>query len=298
MSFDRVRETSTTTGPGALTLAGAPAGFRRFNTVYAPGGGVPVYYVVEGVTVDGLQTGQWEIGVGALAGDGTLTRGNIVASSNAGALVVFAAGTKRIFDAATVGAVDARIAALSSQIAAMPNTGGYGFPSLVVPGGGATLTAGADDILWLVPMRALFACTLTTVCMRATTGVAGTAKPCIYASSVSNPLVVTDLIEDFGSLSLAGTATQTIAISRALEENHVYWVGAWFQLAASAVSTFNPVSIAAPLWRGDNLNLGITRWNLSAAGGGPPASIGAALATVPGNTNAMFSPIGFRWTTP
>lgn len=121
MSFDRVRETSTTTGPGALTLAGAPAGFRRFNTVYAPGGGVPVYYVVEGVTVDGLQTGQWEIGVGALAGDGTLTRGNIVASSNAGALVVFAAGTKRVFDAATVGAVDAMIAAGVASVASPPS---------------------------------------------------------------------------------------------------------------------------------------------------------------------------------
>ena len=297
MSFDRGRESSTTTGTGALTLAGAPAGFRGFNTVYAPGGGVPVYYVVEGVTVDGLQTGQWEIGVGALAGDGTLTRGNIVASSNAGALVVFAAGTKRVFDAATVGAVDARIAALSSQITAMPNGGGYGFPALVVPSGGTTVAAGSDDLLWLVPMRALFDCTLTKVVMRAVVGVAGVARPCIYAADETDPNIVTDLIEDFGSLSLAGTSAQTITISRALEENRVYWVGAWFQLGTS-ISVFTPVSIAAPLWRGDNLNGGTQRWTLAAAGGAPPVSIGAALTQTTHNANTMFCPVGFQWTTP
>ena len=168
MSFDRVRESSTTTGTGALTLAGAPAGFRGFNTVYAPGGGVPVYYVVEGVTVDGLQTGQWEIGVGALAGDGTLTRGNIVASSNAGALVVFAAGTKRVFDAATVGAVDAMIAAGMASVGVPPSllslkAGQFGLPGWQYAGSqnGPGLTAAAAS--YCVPIYVDDDITLTEV---------------------------------------------------------------------------------------------------------------------------------------
>ena len=113
MPFDRVRETSTTTGTGPLTLAGAPTGFRTFASVYTPGGGASIRYVIEGVDANGAQTGEWEVGVGGLAANGTLSRGTggIVASSNAGSLVAFSAGTKRVYDAATVGAVDDKIAA-------------------------------------------------------------------------------------------------------------------------------------------------------------------------------------------
>jgi hypothetical protein len=110
MPFDRVRETSTTTGTGPLTLAGAPTGFRAFASVYTPGDGDPVHYVIEGVDGNGVQTGEWEVGVGEIAIDGTFVRSLCVASSNGGAHVDFSAGTKRVFDGATVGAVDAKVA--------------------------------------------------------------------------------------------------------------------------------------------------------------------------------------------
>lgn len=105
MPFDRVRETTTTTGTGPLTLAGAPTGFRAFASVYTPGAGDVINYVIEGVTEAGVQTGEWEIGTGKIALDGTLVRNVVTQSSNAGNLVNFSAGTKRVYDGVVVGAV-------------------------------------------------------------------------------------------------------------------------------------------------------------------------------------------------
>jgi len=85
---DRVQETSTTTGTGTLTLAGAVAGFRTFTSAIDTGG--LVRYVIE----DGTD---WEVGEGTLATSSTLTRDTVFSSSNAGALVSFAAGTKNVF---------------------------------------------------------------------------------------------------------------------------------------------------------------------------------------------------------
>lgn len=84
---DRVRETSTTTGIGTLTLAGAASGYRTFasgigstNTCY--------YTIVMGT--------DWEVGIGTV-GTGTLTRDTVLSSSNAGSAVNFGAGTKDVF---------------------------------------------------------------------------------------------------------------------------------------------------------------------------------------------------------
>lgn len=87
---DRVKETSTTTGTGDLTLAGAVAQFRAFSAVCADGDQVP--YAIVG------QTGtEWEVGVGTWHTGSTLTRTRVTNSSNAGALVNLSAGTKDVF---------------------------------------------------------------------------------------------------------------------------------------------------------------------------------------------------------
>ena len=87
---NRVKETSTTTGTGTLTLAGAMYGFQSFATV---GNGNTTYYAI----YDNA-TGAWEVGYGVYTSSGTtLTRAFVYSSSNAGALVPFAAGTKEVF---------------------------------------------------------------------------------------------------------------------------------------------------------------------------------------------------------
>lgn len=86
LTFDRVKETSTTTGTGALTLAGAVSGFRTFASVLAAND--LCYYCIA------LGT-EWEVGLGTF--NTTLTRTTVFASSNAGALVAFSAGAKEVF---------------------------------------------------------------------------------------------------------------------------------------------------------------------------------------------------------
>jgi len=84
---DRVRETSTTTGTGTLTLAGALTGFQTFSS--AIGNTNTTYYTI-------TNGAEWETGIGTV-GAGTLARTTILASSNAGSAVTFSAGTKDVF---------------------------------------------------------------------------------------------------------------------------------------------------------------------------------------------------------
>lgn len=93
---DRVKETSTTVGTGTLDLLGAAAGFRTF--VAGIGNANQTTYSV----TDGTA---WEVGIGTVtdAVTDTLSRTTVLASSNAGALVNFGAGTKTVFCTAPAG---------------------------------------------------------------------------------------------------------------------------------------------------------------------------------------------------
>ena len=93
--FDRVQETSTTTGTGDLTLAGAVTGFKTFASRYSTGD--TLYYGAFESDSSGTPTGGWEVGLGTYSAANTLTRTTVLASSNADAAVSFAAGTKRVF---------------------------------------------------------------------------------------------------------------------------------------------------------------------------------------------------------
>lgn len=86
---DRVQETSTTTGTGTLTLAGAVTGYQSFSS--AIGNGNTTYY---GIYLNGGS--EWEVGIGTV-GAGTLARTTVLASSNAGSAVNFSAGQKSVW---------------------------------------------------------------------------------------------------------------------------------------------------------------------------------------------------------
>ena len=87
---DRVKETSTTTGTGTVTLLGASTGYQSFSAI---GNANTTYYAIAG------QTGsEWEVGIGTYTSSGTtLARTTVLASSNSGSLVNFSAGTKDVF---------------------------------------------------------------------------------------------------------------------------------------------------------------------------------------------------------
>ena len=87
---DRVQETTTTTGTGTVTLAGAVTGFQSFAAV---GNGNTTFY-----TIADSSGSNWEVGVGTYTSSGTtLSRDTVLSSSNSGSLVNFSAGTKNVF---------------------------------------------------------------------------------------------------------------------------------------------------------------------------------------------------------
>ena len=93
--FDNVMESSTTTGTGDFTLAGAITGFSTFASRYSTGD--TCYYAIKEVDAAGGPSGAWEVGIGTYSAANTLTRTTVLSSSNSDAAVNFAAGTKRAF---------------------------------------------------------------------------------------------------------------------------------------------------------------------------------------------------------
>ena len=89
---DRVKETSTTTGTGTFSLAGAETGYESF--VSGIGTGNTTYYAIELNSA-----GEYEVGIGTVtdATPDTLSRTTIISSSNSDAAVNFSAGTKNVF---------------------------------------------------------------------------------------------------------------------------------------------------------------------------------------------------------
>jgi hypothetical protein len=87
---DRVKETSTTAGTGAMVLAGTSTGFQPFSVI---GNGNTTYYTIYDST-----TGAWEVGTGTYtSSSNTLSRDLVFASTAAGALVDFASNSKDVF---------------------------------------------------------------------------------------------------------------------------------------------------------------------------------------------------------
>jgi hypothetical protein len=89
---DRVKETTTTTGTGTVTLLGASTGFQSFAVI---GNGNLTYYTIAG------QTGnEWEVGVGTYTSSGTTLARTTVLSNSSGtqpSALSFSAGTKDVF---------------------------------------------------------------------------------------------------------------------------------------------------------------------------------------------------------
>ena len=86
---DRVKESTTTTGTGTVTLGGAVQGFETF--LAGIGNSNTTYYAI-------VLNAEFEVGLGTLASDSsTLARTTIISSSNSDNAVDFSAGAKEVF---------------------------------------------------------------------------------------------------------------------------------------------------------------------------------------------------------
>lgn len=140
MSFviaDRVRETTTTTGTGTLSLDGAVVGFQAFTAV---GNNNTTYYTIQGTT-------EWEVGIGTYLAN-TLSRDTVLSSSNGGSKVSLSAGTKDVFVTLPAGKTVISVAGKVGEVT-LSNTDISGLGtmstqnanSVTITGGTATLTS-------------------------------------------------------------------------------------------------------------------------------------------------------------
>lgn len=89
---DLVKQTSTDTGTGVLTLIAPTAGFQSFNGAFGNGATLNVFYYY----ISNTALTEWEVGSGHMNSSTSLTRDTVILSSNANAAVNFSAGNKNV----------------------------------------------------------------------------------------------------------------------------------------------------------------------------------------------------------
>src|SRR6056300_651147 len=213
---DRVKETSTTTGTGTFTLAGAVLGFETFST--AIGNTNTTYYSIVN------ENGEFEVGLGTV-GAGTLARTTILSSSNSDSAVNFSAGTKDVF--CTLPASKAVILDSSGDIVAnngsnLTNLNADNLASGTVPDArfpatlpaisGANLTnLDADDLASGTVPDARFPATLPAA--------SGSNLTALNASNVASGTLSSDRLPTVPTtkggtgLTAIGTANQVLAVN-------------------------------------------------------------------------------------
>ena len=89
---DRVKETTTTTGTGTVTLLGASTGYQSFAAI---GNGNTTFYCIASQS-----NSEWEVGIGTYTSSGTTLARTTVLSNSSGtqpSALSFSAGTKDVF---------------------------------------------------------------------------------------------------------------------------------------------------------------------------------------------------------
>lgn len=202
---DRVLEISTTTGTGALTLAGAVTGFRAASAVCADGD--TLYYFIEEVDGSGIPTGAWETGLGTWGTGGILTRTAVHASSNAGSAVNFAAGTKRVGLTLTAESTTSTSALIqAARIQCIP----------IACGDETTdLTAGTAKVTFRMP----YAFTLTAVRASVTTAPTGGTLLTVDINESGATILSTKLTFDDSEKTTTTAATAAVISDTALADD-------------------------------------------------------------------------------
>jgi hypothetical protein len=322
---DRVLETSTTTGTGALTLAGALTGYRTWASVMAVND--TAWYYIEAVDASGNATGDYEEGLGTYSAASQLTRTTVFRSSNANAAVAFAAVTKRV-GITLIGQrtlqLDAGLACSLPAVAAEPSVPSAGNLKLyareLVPGQTVLKVmrpSGVDSPLqddisfnrvlkWQANgtvMIGLNAAVLTvSAAGTAVVPASGTAKSQIariqYATAATAGALHTIISPTDGNAHhLRGNVNGEggfrhvwrIALNTLVAGNRGFWGSAATRTAATNV---DPLTVAAPARVGIGFNANTGNWFLCRSDGTTAANIDLG-ATIPLNTTDLIELVLF-----
>jgi len=283
---DRVQETSTTTGTGTLTFAGAVTQFQTFSS--AIGNGNTTYYAIYNAGGS-----LWEVGIGTV-GAGTLSRDTVLSSSNAGSLVNFT-GTLYVFGDYP--------AAKASYLDVNGNVNANAFlntlQTIAATGGTTTLTVSS-------PLNYLITGSggQTIKLPDATTLVNGTgytfnnnqSSGAITVNNNSNTLIASIPSGGYVSVTLLSNATSAGSWDRHDQSpSNVSW---------STNTLDYSGSITSATWNGNNiaLNRGGTNASLTASAGSVTYSTASALAlSAVGTSGQVLTSQGTgapTWTTP
>jgi len=218
---DRVKETSTTTGTGTFSLAGASLGFETF--VAGIGNTNTTYYSIVN------ENGEFEVGIGTVtdAATDTLSRDTILSSSNSDAAVNFSAGTKDVF--CTLPASKAVILDSSGNIVAnngsnLTNLNADNLASGTVPDARfpATLPAANGSALTDLNATNLASGTVPDARFPATLPAAnGSALTALNATNIASGTLSSDRLPTVPTtkggtgLTAIGTANQVLAVNGA-----------------------------------------------------------------------------------
>jgi hypothetical protein len=300
---NRVQETTTTTGTGTVTLAGATSGFQSFAVV---GNTNTTYYTITSGT-------DWEVGIGTYSTTGpTLARTTILSSSNANAAITLT-GTSTVF---------------SSYPAEKVISDGYGL--LPVANGGTGQSSYTDGQLLVgnTTGNTLTKTTLTagtnvtitngsgSITINAADQYVGTVTS-VSGTGTVNGITLTGTVTTSGSLTLGGTlsgvsltsqVTGTLPVGNGgtgattLTANGVLYGSGTSAIAATAVGTTGQVLVgntgSAPTWSTLS-GIGVTSFSAGTTGLTPSSAttgvvtLAGTLGVANGGTGATTLTSGY-----
>lgn len=256
ISADRVKDTTTSTGTGSLTLANsAPTGFRTLNAVASTND--TFFYCVE-------LSSEWEVGLGTYSGSHVFARTTVLASSNSNAAVNFSAGTKNFFitipgaketsDAAYSSSWDGETWAPPSKNAVYDKIEGLIHPGYIAANWYTPLYTGAinngaaaaSGTIYYHPIYIPRAITVSDLgCAISTASAGGNVKLAIYAHSTSTNRPSGTPLAETGNISTTSTGLVSADITGAnvTLAAGVYWAAFWMDNTSAILRCIDRTSM-------------------------------------------------------
>lgn len=265
---DRVQETSTTIGTISMVLGGASSNYVSFSSVMANAD--TCYYAIVSAT-------EWEVGLGTyVSGTNSLARTTVYASSNAGSLVNFGAGTKYVY-----------IDALADRLLMKDANNTIASPVFSGTISGTPLLASNSSLASQVVTVNLGNQSFTTAIPTTSTSGTGTvatvswATALAYAPPVGSQVIITGVTPTGYNGTYTVTASTTTSVSFASSTTGV-------QSIAGVIQTGDWVPVYSQLF---SVAISSTLWSAASVVTG--TAYGASQPIVyPGNAGAAINALG------